>query len=66
MEWSVIVCHCVRVNDCAIRAMAAAGATDVDHVAELCGATGRCGTCRPVVEEILSESPCLVRTAAAA
>lgn len=50
-----MVCHCRTVNDQQIRAEIEAGALDADEVADRCGAGSRCGSCVPVVEEILSE-----------
>ncbi|MDY7103363.1 MAG: (2Fe-2S)-binding protein [Actinomycetota bacterium] len=49
----MVVCHCNRVNDRTIRDHAAAGATDVDEIAGLCGAGARCGGCRRVVAQVL-------------
>ena len=49
----MIVCHCNRVNDRAIRAAVCEGACTVDEVAARCGAASSCGGCAPAVEEIL-------------
>ena len=51
----MVVCQCHAVNDRTIRAEIASGALDVDAVAARCGAGARCGGCRPVIEEILTE-----------
>jgi bacterioferritin-associated ferredoxin len=53
----MVVCHCAAVNDRSIRTEIEAGALDVDAVAERCGAGGRCGSCRPVIEAILATVP---------
>ena len=53
----MVVCHCNAVNDRAIRAEIAAGALDVDALAERCGAGGGCGQCHPVIEAILATVP---------
>lgn len=57
----MIVCHCNRVNDRAIRAAIRSGACSPDEVAECCGAGARCGGCVPAVEEILGEEQSSVR-----
>jgi bacterioferritin-associated ferredoxin len=57
----MIVCHCNRVNDRAIRAAVRGGAYSVEDVAECCGAAGRCGGCAPHVEEIIQEERSSVR-----
>jgi bacterioferritin-associated ferredoxin len=51
----MIVCHCQRVTDRAIRASIRAGATTEEAVTEMCGAGGYCGGCVPAVTEILDE-----------
>lgn len=53
----MVVCHCAAVNDRSIRAEIEAGALDPEAVAERCGAGGRCGSCRPVIEAILATVP---------
>ena len=50
----MVVCHCAAVNDRSIMAEIESGALDLDDVAERCGAGGRCGSCRPVIETMLS------------
>ncbi len=52
----MLVCHCRAVNDRQIEAAALCGAGSVRDVVRACGAGGVCGGCRPVIEEILSES----------
>lgn len=64
----MVVCHCHAVNDRSIRAEIEAGAVDADTLAERCGAGGRCGSCRPVIEAILATvagTRVALRTAAA-
>jgi bacterioferritin-associated ferredoxin len=51
----MIVCHCQRVTDRAIRAAVRQGATTEEAIAEVCGAGACCGGCQPAVTEILSE-----------
>lgn len=51
----MMVCHCHAVNDRQIRAEIEAGAMDAEALADRCGAGSHCGSCVPVVEEILSE-----------
>ena len=50
----MIVCHCMRVNDRAIRAEIAKGAETADEVTEGCGAGARCGSCRPTIVALLA------------
>jgi bacterioferritin-associated ferredoxin len=52
----VLVCHCRAVNHRQIEAAALCGATSVREIVGACGAGGVCGGCRPVIEEILSET----------
>ena len=52
----MVVCQCYAVNDRTIRAEISSGALDADDVAERCGAGARCGGCRSVIEEILTEA----------
>ena len=52
----MIVCHCMRVNDRAIRAEIDNGAETADEVAEGCGAGARCGSCRPTIIALLATS----------
>ncbi|MEY4576291.1 MAG: BFD-like [2Fe-2S] binding domain [Pseudomonadota bacterium] len=51
----MIVCHCRRVCDRAIRAAIHAGAGTEDQVADACGAGSVCGGCVPAVTELLEE-----------
>jgi bacterioferritin-associated ferredoxin len=50
----VIVCHCHRVNDRAVREAVEAGALDVEDVGAHCGAGTRCGSCRPTIGVLLA------------
>jgi bacterioferritin-associated ferredoxin len=52
---SMIVCHCHRVSDRAIRAAVRAGAQCEASVADACGAGSACGGCRPAVEELIAQ-----------
>jgi bacterioferritin-associated ferredoxin len=49
----MIVCHCHRVCDRAIRAAVEAGASTQEAVTEMCGAGKRCGRCKPAVRELI-------------
>lgn len=49
----VLVCHCRRVNDRTIRAVARAGARSCDDVGAACGAGTGCGGCRPAIEGLI-------------
>lgn len=57
---AVLVCHCRAVNDRQIEAAALCGAGSVREIVTACGAGGVCGGCRPVIEEILSETAVVV------
>jgi nitrite reductase (NADH) large subunit len=57
----MIVCHCNRVNDRAIRAAICDGACSVGEIADRCGAAASCGGCAPAVEEILEAEHHAVR-----
>jgi bacterioferritin-associated ferredoxin len=58
----VLVCHCRAVNHRQIEAAALCGAGSVREIVAACGAGGVCGGCRPVIEEILAETPVVVVT----
>ena len=49
----MIVCHCHGITDREIRACIQNGACTPDDVAERCGASGGCGGCTELVEEIV-------------
>lgn len=53
----MIVCHCRAVSRHQIEAAALCGATTVREIVAACGAGGRCGGCRPAIEDVLSEAP---------
>ncbi|MBL8744474.1 MAG: (2Fe-2S)-binding protein [Myxococcales bacterium] len=48
------VCCCLGVNDKAIKAAIAEGATTVEAVTELTCAGSECGSCRPEIAEIIA------------
>jgi len=50
----MLVCHCRRVNDRAVKATVAAGARTVPDVAARCGAGTRCGGCWPAIDQLLA------------
>lgn len=56
----MLVCHCRAVTDRQIEAAALCGAGSVREIVQACGAGGVCGGCRPVIEEILEETPVLL------
>ena len=62
----VLVCHCRAVNDRQIEAAALCGASTVREIVTACGAGGVCGGCRPVIEEILTETSVVLPAARAA
>jgi bacterioferritin-associated ferredoxin len=49
----VIVCHCERVSDRAIRHAIADGAGTIDEITARCGAGGNCGGCVDALESLL-------------
>lgn len=49
----MIVCSCKAVNDRRITRAVEQGAATVEEVGEACGAGTKCGSCRPVVHEII-------------
>lgn len=51
----MIVCHCRRVCDRAIRSAIRAGASTEDAISEVCGAGSVCGGCIPAVSELIDE-----------
>jgi bacterioferritin-associated ferredoxin len=51
----VVVCHCEAVNDATIRGEIERGALTADEVASRCGAGGRCGGCRIVIDDLVDE-----------
>ena len=60
----MVVCHCLAMNDVAISDIIDAGERSVDAIVAACGAGGRCGGCRPVIEELVEGAS--VRVSAAA
>lgn len=51
----MIVCHCSAVRADEIRTEVRLGAETIELVAARCGATARCGGCRPAVEAIVAD-----------
>ena len=51
----MFVCSCHAVTDRTVKAAVAAGAHDVEAVADLCGAGSGCGGCWPELERLLAE-----------
>jgi bacterioferritin-associated ferredoxin len=49
----VLVCHCLRVFDNAVRECVRTGARSAADVGARCGAGTRCGGCRPSIESIV-------------
>lgn len=52
----MLVCHCHRVNDKAIREVAESGAQSVEDVGAACGAGTGCGGCRPAIEGLITSA----------
>jgi len=51
----MLVCHCKRVSDRAIRAAVREGASCQETVGEACGAGTGCGGCVPMVQRLIRE-----------
>lgn len=51
------VCLCEAVPESAVREAVAAGARDVEALAEAIGVCRGCGLCRELIEELLDEPP---------
>lgn len=51
----MLVCHCKRVSDRAIRAAVREGASCQQSVGEACGAGTGCGGCVPLVQRLIRE-----------
>ena len=49
----MIVCHCALVSHGQLLAAIESGATSIDELARLCGASQHCGGCVSAVERIL-------------
>ena len=52
----MVVCHCLALNDRAIAELARSGTATVDDITAACGAGGKCGGCRPLIEEVVDEA----------
>ena len=59
------VCLCHAVTQAELDDVIAAGARDVDAVGEACGAGTNCGSCRPVLQELIVTCPLRMRHVAA-
>lgn len=51
----MLVCHCRRVSDIAIRTAVRNGARSRNDVGEQCEAGTRCGGCLPMVDRLIDE-----------
>jgi assimilatory nitrate reductase catalytic subunit len=54
---SPVVCACRNVRAAAVGRAVAAGAVDVDAVAEVTGAGSNCGSCRPEIARLIASTP---------
>lgn len=57
----MVVCHCLAVNDRAIKQLVAdrplgSAPVTVDEVKDLCGAGGKCGNCHDSIEWVLARA----------
>jgi bacterioferritin-associated ferredoxin len=51
----MLVCHCKRVGEQAVRHAVRSGAQTVDQVGQMCDAGTGCNGCHPLVEWLLEE-----------
>lgn len=51
----MLVCHCKGLTDRDVRSAVRDGAQSRRQVTRSCGAGGRCGGCRPLIDEILAQ-----------
>jgi bacterioferritin-associated ferredoxin len=49
----MLVCHCHAVSDQTIRRCVDAGAQSGNEIREACGAGASCGSCRPVIDQLI-------------
>ena len=49
----MIVCHCALVSSSQLLAAIEDGASSLDELSRVCGASAQCGGCRPAVERML-------------
>jgi len=59
----MLVCHCQKVTDHAIRRCVRDGAGSAAEVQRACGAGGGCGGCRPLVRDIVQREMVTANTA---
>ncbi len=52
----MVVCHCLALNDAAIVALVQSGRVSVEAVVAACGAGTECGSCVPLLEEVLGQA----------
>lgn len=52
----MVVCHCLALNDAAIAEVAVKECPSVDAVVAACGAGSKCGSCRPLIGEVLERA----------
>jgi bacterioferritin-associated ferredoxin len=52
----MFVCHCRAVSDTVIRDHIACGVSCPDEIAMRCGAGADCGSCLPLIADLLAES----------
>ncbi len=58
----MIVCSCRVISDREIRAAAAAGARRCGDIFRRCGMAPQCGTCLPMIREMLAVTACVAAT----
>lgn len=54
----MIVCHCERISDKAIKASIRAGKRTLEQIGDHCGAGSECGGCVPAIVALIQEEIC--------
>ena len=61
----MVVCHCLAINDAAIRELLEAGALSVEEKGSRCDAGTECGACVEQVQRLAAPQSFVIRRAVA-
>ena len=61
----MVVCHCLAINDAAIRELLEAGALSAEEIGARCGAGTECGACIEQVQRLVAPESFVIRRAVA-
>ena len=61
----MVVCHCLAINDAAIRELLEAGALSAEEMGARCGAGTECGACIEQVQRLAAPQSFVIRRAVA-